>query len=390
MNCSKTRTRIVLVFTILCQLGFLAVFSDAFAAGSADPGRIAIGQNERAATEGTGEKEVFSNFNKSSVANNPKYVPDFFVDESTLISRITNYHWNNGKGAYPGTIALIDEDGKIYGPWQARGTDGMYDTKNANWIVEPNIMIPSGRYFIFDSDMATWSNNAGSAYCGFSEVMSGSGLQSEESENTGSGNYINVAGIYNTDYNEMTLYQEGNRVWGDYKYDGGKIEGTISGNTLTGTWTQKSSSGGIQFVFSEAGFAGKWTSSKTNTDFSSGRNWNGTLVSRSNVQTGDKIIKTPVTPPATNVYNVSGSYKSSWGNMQLSQSGNQVTGTYEHSGGKIKGTLSGKVLTGTWTQTNGSGQIYFEFTDEGFRGKWTYGNSTDFGTSWSWTGTRNP
>jgi hypothetical protein len=36
----------------------------------------------------------------------------------------------------------------------------------------------------------------------------------------------------------MVLVQTGNNVTGTYEYQGGRITGTVSGNTLTGTWSE--------------------------------------------------------------------------------------------------------------------------------------------------------
>ena len=42
----------------------------------------------------------------------------------------------------------------------------------------------------------------------------------------------NATGVYNTDFNEMTIQRNGNKVTGTYKWNNGRIEGTISGHTL--------------------------------------------------------------------------------------------------------------------------------------------------------------
>lgn len=70
-----------------------------------------------------------------------------------------------------------------------------------------------------------------------------------------------IAGIYDTDFNEMTLRLEGNRVSGTYKYSDGRIEGTLEGRTLTGWWYQSNGKGRLIFTFSESfdSFVGKWS-----------------------------------------------------------------------------------------------------------------------------------
>jgi hypothetical protein len=37
------------------------------------------------------------------------------------MTKIGTYYYNIGNGATPGTIGLKDQNGKIWGPWQAKG-----------------------------------------------------------------------------------------------------------------------------------------------------------------------------------------------------------------------------------------------------------------------------
>ena len=45
-------------------------------------------------------------------------------------------------------------------------------------------------------------------------------------------------GTWQMDNGEMILYQTGNQVSGTYTHNAGRITGTVSGNILTGTWSQ--------------------------------------------------------------------------------------------------------------------------------------------------------
>jgi hypothetical protein len=76
-----------------------------------------------------------------------------------MIDRITTYHWNDGRGAAPGTIALRAEDGRVFGPWPAEGSEGMGGVPDAYWTVRPGVVLPAGRYTIIDSSPATWATN---------------------------------------------------------------------------------------------------------------------------------------------------------------------------------------------------------------------------------------
>ena len=83
----------------------------------------------------------------------------------------------------------------------------------------------------------------------------------------------------------MQLVQEGNRVTGEYDWDGGKIDGMINGNMLTDTWSEEPSykppddAGDFKFSLSEDGtsFTGQWRYGSTG-DWQG--SWNGKKVSR--------------------------------------------------------------------------------------------------------------
>lgn len=108
--------------------------------------------------------------NIGGVKNGPTAPTTFTINVPHLVTYIRDYHWNNAKGDTPGTIALKDQKGVVYGPWQAKGTDGMGGLKNANWEVYPNVVIPAGTYTIIDSNPATWAQNQESGGRGMGQV----------------------------------------------------------------------------------------------------------------------------------------------------------------------------------------------------------------------------
>jgi len=108
--------------------------------------------------------------NIAGVQNGPTAPTTFSLNGPHLLTYIRNYHWNKGKGAKLGTIAVRDQNGKIYGPWQASGTPGMGGVPNANWEVSPNVVLPAGTYTVVDSDPSTWSANAESGGRGMGQV----------------------------------------------------------------------------------------------------------------------------------------------------------------------------------------------------------------------------
>lgn len=73
-------------------------------------------------------------------------------------------------------------------------------------------------------------------------------------------------GEWETNWGKMVLTQNGASVTGTYTHDSGKINGTISGNTLIGSWSESptyappNDRGDIEFTMSPDGksFTGKW------------------------------------------------------------------------------------------------------------------------------------
>jgi tetratricopeptide (TPR) repeat protein len=116
------------------------------------------------------ESVIFDNWNIGGVDNGPTQSTVFTISQSITITKITNYHWNSGRGATPGTIALRSQNGQQYGPWTASGTAGQGGVKNANWHVSPNVVLPPGTYTVIDSAPATWAQNGQSKGRGFTRV----------------------------------------------------------------------------------------------------------------------------------------------------------------------------------------------------------------------------
>lgn len=123
------------------------------------------------APDSTAAPEVlFNNGNVGAVQNGPTQPTVFRLNEARLLALIENYHWNNGQGATPGTIALRGADGKTYGPWQTDGMEGMGGVPNAAWTAWPMIVLPAGTYTVMDSDPGSWAQNEESEGRGFTRV----------------------------------------------------------------------------------------------------------------------------------------------------------------------------------------------------------------------------
>lgn len=85
----------------------------------------------------------------------------FELTEERMIEEIQTEHFNESKGAAPGTIKLIGEAGgnqKAYGPWTAKGGK-LSGAENGVWVVKPKAVLPPGKYTIIDSGPDTLSFN---------------------------------------------------------------------------------------------------------------------------------------------------------------------------------------------------------------------------------------
>ena len=98
---------------------------------------------------------------------------------------------------------------------------------------------------------------------------------------------------------------------------------------------------------------------------------------------------------------VAGKWKTSEGELTLSQSGAQVSGTYKSDGGEIVGEMHGKVLEGFWIENGSSkrcatakngrhhwGRISWAFDGNQFTGAWSYCDKPIPASGNRWTGER--
>ncbi len=131
-------------------------------AGSAQWSRIAAAQESQT---------IFDNGNIYAVQNGPTEPTVFTLTEPSRIVSIKTYHWNYGRGARPGTIALRSSAGRTYGPWQAKGQPGQGGVRNAYWLAAANVDLEPDEYTIVDSNPATWAQNETSGGAGMASVQ---------------------------------------------------------------------------------------------------------------------------------------------------------------------------------------------------------------------------
>jgi hypothetical protein len=92
---------------------------------------------------------------------NPRNPAKLRLNKQTMIVRITTDHYNQGKGTeFTGTISIRDNNGREAGTYSAVGKPGKNGAANSYWVVEPRRILPAGIYYIWDSNLATWSKTA--------------------------------------------------------------------------------------------------------------------------------------------------------------------------------------------------------------------------------------
>ena len=117
--------------------------------------------------EPQGESTLFKINNPGGVQNHPRHPSVFHARTHVVVTKITTYHWNRGRGHRPGTIKLRRHNGEIFGPFKTRGRPAHGRRRNLYWDCEARIELPPGRYTVLDSHPESWAHNARSGHRGF-------------------------------------------------------------------------------------------------------------------------------------------------------------------------------------------------------------------------------
>jgi hypothetical protein len=159
----------ILVTVILVTL----VFSAGCAGDSNNnAGDIVSGTTVQLTPTGNVPRLVVENMNTGGVDNGATSEPRFTFSTSVEIVSLYDYHWNNGMGDTPGTIAIQNVDtSEFYGPFTTYGLPGQGGVPDVYWQTEPGITIPSGTYRVIDSNPSTWSQNSQTGGAGMSHIV---------------------------------------------------------------------------------------------------------------------------------------------------------------------------------------------------------------------------
>jgi hypothetical protein len=144
---------------------------------------VAISQeqlNALKATRPPASVLLYDNFNRLSVTQSagPPCPTAWVLSQTSQITQLATYHWNNGLGVPPGTISL-KSDSATYGPYHAVGYD------NATWLATANVILSPGTYSVADSDPSTWSYNDQSGRAGFVRVWGWSAVPGNRQQESG-------------------------------------------------------------------------------------------------------------------------------------------------------------------------------------------------------------
>lgn len=96
-----------------------------------------------AAYEQPGYDEYFEYYEPPEVF----YAPIFSLDREYVIDQIILSTWNDGQGAFPGNINIMNEQGEVIAAYPAQGAD-RNGVANAMWVIFPDLQLDAGLYFI--------------------------------------------------------------------------------------------------------------------------------------------------------------------------------------------------------------------------------------------------
>ncbi|MEO6061214.1 MAG: NBR1-Ig-like domain-containing protein [Thermoflexales bacterium] len=174
---------------------------------------------------------------------------------------------------------------------------------------------------------------------------------------------VSFAGNWVHNFGTMNLTQSGTSVTGSYvnSFSGGNgtVQGTVSGNTLNGTYTIGGGSGSIQWTINgntldgNWGGSSQWCGARSGNAFPNGCGFAGSWVA-----------------------SVAGNTACA---MTLTQNGTTVSGSYCNGSlsGSVSYASSGAILTGNWT-TGGTGTLKFylaTYNGDTFQGNWNTSNA---------------
>jgi|GEM_PF-1132687 len=183
------------------------------------------------------------------------------------------------------------------------------------------------------------------------------------------------SGVWKTDSGMMILSQTENRVTGTYGEweDNLAINGTVSGNRLTGTMDTGFGPGRFEFTIAQDGSISGWSRPDGYEAWEESFQWVGVKLSDSFGNTGNAW---------------GGVWYTDFGPMVLTQNGSSITGVYRPYCDvpvfQIEGTASGNAFTGRIKEGEFTGEFRFNLGSDGrsFTGQYRYTGEDEW-TEWN-------
>ena len=128
--------------------------------------------------------EIFYRNDGNNDSNGPTEDTIFTLTEPTMITGIWTYHWNAGNyeiNFSQQTIQLKDTNTNTVVYSGVVRVGHIWNTRNCDWIVLPNIVLPAGTYQLIDSHHESWSALNGKGVCmvkGYSTTPSATAVSS--------------------------------------------------------------------------------------------------------------------------------------------------------------------------------------------------------------------
>jgi len=337
-----------------------------------------------------------------SISANTKIAGTYSTDFRNLILTVNGIKvigtYESGNGKLEGSL----NGNKLSGTWTNSGSkkSGKFE-----FVFSSDFSSFMGKYGYHNSTPSSkWNGRKISGIQGGASKLSGTGTQVFSPDTHG---YEGILGVFKTDFDKMILYVNGDELFGEFLYNGGRIRGIIKDHVYTGTWSQTNGKGKFEFIFNSdhSAFTGKrgyddevlneqWNGVLTREDYdgrvhklSGGVYSSGNTTKSNSPQSSNNKNSNGNYQESSN--NIEGTYKTTFGNLSLGISGNRVTGSYEGGNGKLEGTLDGNKLKGTWRNRGSgkNGKFEFTFTSgfSSFTGKFGYNEGAPFK---KWNGTK--
>lgn len=167
---------------------------------------------------------IFDNSIPAPVESVPLKPTRFTLYDSRTITSIKTFHWNGGKGALPGSIALQGKNKRLIGPWQASAIDDGQGLANAYWEVKPNILLEAGTYTVLDSEPGTWSRNPAKGDMGIVRILGQRGDAPKAQQHPGEGAEVEQAPLLTLEQQQARATELFQQIRQSDKYDYAQIE----------------------------------------------------------------------------------------------------------------------------------------------------------------------